>query len=40
MYNRTKLHVAQNFYNNLVAIDYSIALKLALKLNKPAYIGM
>ena len=33
---KTRLNVAQNFDNNLVAIQKR---KVALKLNKPAYIG-
>ena len=37
MYIKTKLDVAQNIDNNLVTIGKS---KLALKLNKPEYIGM
>ena len=37
MYIKTKLYVAQNIDNDLVAIRKS---KFRLKLNKPAYIGM
>ena len=37
MYIKTKLYLHKTFDNNLVAIRKS---KLALKLNKPAYIGM
>ena len=33
---KTRLNVAQNFDNNLVAIQKR---KVSLKLNKPAYIG-